>query len=290
MAQTARLRVPQIAADAGIAHIGIDEHHVLALALENVRQGNRTDALAFARSRTREHDTFRHAVAREEGQVRREAKIGFVHFRFRIDDLVQHFLVAALRDGSQQRQTKTRRDFVRVADRLVELIAEPQEADRADEAGNQRQQQVARHARFHEIARRQCSVDDRDIVLAHAGNADFTELLQQRVIELARGINFALEDIVLHAVAALRRKLAAKFIDAGLQALLVLGRLLVSRADGTFGAVRFPRNFLVDLLDLGSKRLHRRIAFLEPAEQLGTAGYKIGTTFAQRLQVLHGFA
>ncbi len=111
--------------------------------------------------------------------------------------------------------------------------------------------------------RRQRPVHHRDVVGAHpAGDADLLVVLQQAVIELAVGVDVALQGIVADAARAHVQRAGLGGVELAGEALFLAHRGVVLRLQGVFDRANLQLDLTVGFVDLRFRGHHLRIAGL----------------------------
>ena len=182
---------------ARIAQIGVDQQHLLAELHKAGRQRDTGDTLAFRGDGRGEHQHLRSALGREEGEVGPDRLVGLADFRCPRQHLGAHVPGGGIGDEAKHGQAELARHILRILDRLAEHDPQIDKAHRQHEPGAKRDQHILPQLRGIGRCRDIGAVDQPDVVLAGTRCLKLLKALQERVIELPVGVDFALEDAVL---------------------------------------------------------------------------------------------
>ena len=185
-------------------------------------------------------------------------------------------------DDAQHRQAQLLLHVLGGLDGVVQELQQQGQGHAQQQAQEQADGQVAHAIGTVGAAGDLGAVDDGDVVGARvAGGADHLVALQQAVVELAVGVGFAAQDVVLDAAAVGVQRLVAQ------RGQLALEQLLLGHGRVEFGAHRTPdagdlgADLPVHFVDLALEPLHVRIVRLEHLQLLLVLALQVGTLAAQ---------
>ena len=191
----------------GLAHIGVDQQHMLAQLGEVDRQRDGRGRFAFSLAAASDHEALGRAIGGGKLQRCSHRAVGLGEGAARVAVGQQGHGVAAaalgrfgMGDPAQQRQAEEAFDLVGVFDGIVHLLAQ-QRGQHAQEAAEQdAQRQVDQRFRLGREQRGLGFVNDAHVVGRQTARyAHFFQPLQQAVVNLAVGIELALQQVHVNA-------------------------------------------------------------------------------------------
>ncbi len=134
-----------------------------------------------------------------------------------------------LGNDAQQGHAKLRLQLVGMLDRIVHVLAQEHQAQGQHQAHGQTDHRIRVHVGLERKKRRLGLVHQRDVVGGHAaGHAHLLQALQQVVVDLAVGVELALEQAQVHALVLRLDHLLAGLLQARAhQVFLAPGRVVL---------------------------------------------------------------
>ena len=205
----------------GVAHVGVYQQHALAQLRQVDGKGQRRGGFALGLIAAGHHQPARRTFGRRKLQGRPHGAVGLGKSAARVLDREQRqgtpldqFLFHE-RDNAQQWQAELGFDFVGALDGVIELFTYENETHAQQQSCEQADpgvlQEVGRDGEQWHVG----FVDDGDVVGRDAaGDAHLFEPLQQAVINLAVGVEFALEQVQVDTLVLRNQHLAAGLLQA----------------------------------------------------------------------------
>ena len=216
----------------------------------------------------------------QERQGRSDREIGLEDHRLRVAEILQDIRARHIRHGAQQGQVQRIAHLCRIAHGLVDLLADEQVYCGKSEAEQHGDQQVDRHVRLGRLFGYHSPVDDRDIVRTYAGDTDLLVSLEQGIIKLPVGVNFALVDVVLNGIAVLVDEPPLQLVHRRLKLVLALQRFLVARARSAAHARFLCSDGAIQFGQLRCQGFHRRIARFKLSQEICALRCDLGAVLA----------